>query len=57
MNQLRIPRFRSHNIIKIGVSETECESLSVGGVLKEFSEHSDHQLRSIRGGTPVTMHK
>jgi hypothetical protein len=36
INQLRIPRFRLHNIIKMGVSETECEFLSVGWILTDF---------------------
>jgi hypothetical protein len=57
MNQFRIPRFGLHNIIKIGVSETGCEFLSVGGVLTEYFENSDNQLRSIRGGTFAAMHK
>ena len=34
-DQLWIPRFRLHNIIKMGVSETECELLSVVRVLRE----------------------
>jgi hypothetical protein len=36
INQLRIQRFRLHSIIKMGVTETECEFLSVGGVLTDF---------------------
>ena len=42
MNQVRIPRFRLRNIIKMGVSETEYESLCVGGVVTEISEQSNH---------------